>query len=217
MYRALALKELRETVGIAAVALLLYAYFTTGAIGFNLLAIYGGSSSAIPFVEGWFGTGFVGVSIGLAVALGFRQSVRESAHGTFQFLLHRPAHRNRLIGTKLAFGAGLFLVCAAAPVLLYAWWAATPGTHASPFYWSMTLATWKVWLSLTALYLGAFLSGIRPARWFGTRLGPLVASGVLVFAIQFLPWWWVFGLGAVLLLDALLLAAIFFVTGMRDF
>jgi hypothetical protein len=41
------------------------------------------------------------------------------------------------------------------------------------------------------LYIGAFLSGIRPGRWFGTRLVPLAAAiGSAVIAVQS-PWFWV--------------------------
>ena len=41
----------------------------------------------------------------------------------------------------------------------------------------MTAWAWQLWLCMPLVYLGAFLSGIRPARWFGTRLMPLVAAG----------------------------------------
>ena len=44
------------------------------------------------------------------------------------------------------------------------------------------------------LYFGAFLSGIRPARWFGTRLLPLVAAGALAMLLPELRWWPVGGL-----------------------
>ena len=103
--------------------------------------------------------------------LGLRQTVGESIHGTWMFLLHRPVGWTRLIGVKLLVGVALYLVCGAAAILVYAWWAATPGTHASPFEWSMTVPTWKVWIVMPIVYLGgAFLSGMRPARWVGTRL-----------------------------------------------
>jgi hypothetical protein len=121
------------------------------------------------------------------------------------------------MGTKLLIGAGLYLVCGALPILAYAWWALTPGKHASPFYWSMTLPAWKIWITMTGVYLGAFLSGIRPARWIGTRLLPLAAAGVLVFLIQFVPIWWILGLACIALLDAVLVANVFFVIETRDY
>jgi hypothetical protein len=113
-------------------------------------------------------------------------------------------------------GLGLYLVTAAPPILLYAGWAATPGTHASPFQWSMTLGAWQIWLAITGLYLAAFLVGIRPARWFGSRLLPLVSVGVLVLFLCMLPWW-LWSMVSALALDACLVGTILFVAHSRDY
>ena len=218
MLTKLALKELRETAWIAAAALAVYLYFAVSLIGLSIgpwTAV--GRGTWIPFVVGELLEPFAVVAICLAAGLGFRQTVGESARGTFLFLLHRPAARERLIGAKLAVGGGLYLVCSAVPIAIYAWWAATPGTHASPFEWSMTFPIWKVWITMLILYLGAFLSGLRPARWYGTRLFPLAATGGVVLALSLLPWWGVVGLAVVLLLVVLLVAQILFVARTRDF
>jgi hypothetical protein len=217
MLRALAIKELRETGLVALAALALYACLVSSATGFRLLPLFSTSGGTIPFVGDAFLSSFVWISAGLAIALGFRQSVLESMQSTYLFLLHRPAPRWRLIAVKLAVGLVLYLVSAALPVLLYAWWAATPGTHASPFEWSMTFPTWKVWSGMTAVYFAAFLCGIRPAHWLWSRLWPLAGAGVLVFLIQFLPCWSILGPGAVVLLDAALVTAVFTVSGSRDY
>jgi len=217
MIRALAAKELRETSLVVLAALVVYAYFATSAMGFALLPFLGRDIGVIPFVGGIFPGAFIVVSAGLAIALGFRQSAWESMQGTFPLLLHRPAPWWQLIGTKLAVGLVLVLACAVLPVLMYAWWAATPGTHAGPFEWSMTYPTWKVCISMTAVYLGAFLSGIRPAHWLWSRLWPLAGAGVLIFLIQYLPYWTLLGLGAVVLLDGVLVVAILFLAGSRDY
>ena len=118
---------------------------------------------------------------------------------------------------KLLVGVAVYLVCAAAAILVYAWWAATPGTHASPFEWSMTVPIWKVWITMPLLYLGAFLSGIRPARWVGTRLLPLAAAGTLVLLLPRSAL--VAGLrtGAHVLFSVVLVGSIFFVVRTRDF
>jgi ABC-type transport system involved in multi-copper enzyme maturation permease subunit len=217
MYKALATKELRETLGILVLALLAYLYFVSDAAGLSLLPWVSVQSQEIPFVGDAFRWSFAIVSGIFAVALGLRQTAWEDVAGTWQFLLHRPIARRRIIAAKLIFGAGAYLAVAALPILLYAWWAATPGTHASPFYWSMTSPTWQLWLSIGLLYLGAFLAGLRPGRWFGTRLAPLAAAGALVLLIVLLPWWWIFGLAAVLLVAALLLANILHVAQTRDY
>ena len=222
MLKTLALKELRETILIALAALVVYAHLVGTSMGFNSLPGYYlpgfyPDAHVIPFVGGGFRETLTLVSAGLAIALGLRQSVGESVRDTFVFLLHRPVRRERLIAVKLLTGAGVYLVCAALPILLYAWWAVTPRTHASPFSWSMTLPAWQVYVSLTAVYLGAFLSGMRPGRWIGTRLWPLAATGGLAWRIQALPCWWVLGLGALVLMNVVLTANILFAARNRDY
>jgi hypothetical protein len=41
----------------------------------------------------------------------------------------------------------------------------------------MTWPVWTTWFSAVTVYLGAFLAGIRPGAWLGTRLAPLAAAG----------------------------------------
>ncbi len=213
MLTKLAMKELRETAWIAAAALAVYLYHTMAVTGNIGLWQTPGRNNWIPFVGSELLSPFAMVAICLAVALGLRQTIGESARGTFLFLLHRPASRNRLICVKLLVGGGLYLLCSAVPIVIYAWWAATPATHASPFEWSMTFPIWKTWLAMLILYLGAFLSGLRPARWYGTRLFPLAATGGVAFVLAFLPWGGILGL----LLVVPLVAQILFVARTRDF
>ena len=218
MLTKLALKELHETAWIVAAALAVYLYLTMSMIGLNIGPwVAFGRGYNIPFLAEEFVGLFAMVAACLAIALGFRQTVGESAKGTFLFLLHRPAAREQLIGTKLLVGLGLYLICSAIPIAIYAGWAATPGTHASPFEWSMTIPIWKVWITMPILYLGAFLSGLRPARWYGSRLFPLATCGGAAFFFALMPWWGIVGLVAVVGLAALLVAQILYVARTRDF
>ncbi len=203
-------KELRETAWVALVGLLVYAFFAASDASMF-------RDEEIPFVTDLFLTSFLMVSVCFAVALGFRQSLVESGRGTYPFLLQRPASRKRLIGTKLLVGAGLYLGCAALPILVHACWAAKPGTHASPFFWSMTLDAWRAWLSIGILYLGAFLSGIRPGRWIGTRLMPLVATLGLTSVIALPPWRPIAAPLALVLVMVLMVISIFYVSETRDY
>jgi hypothetical protein len=224
MLKTLALKELRETIGIAALALILFANYVLNGMGVRLLPIGPAGRYSIPFVSDPLLQSFVVIAVLLAVALGFRQSVWESAFGTDQFLLHRPVSRIQLIGVKLFVGIAVLMICSTLPILAYASWAATPGTHASPFEWSMTEPFWRIPLATTMIYLASFLSGIRPARWVGTRLVPLaavaflamiVAAGAPYFAV--LPAWWIWWAGVVVLVDAVLVVSILFAFRTRDF
>jgi hypothetical protein len=218
--KALMLKELRETVGLAALALVCYLALVanlTGAKLFDWVPQMPHGTYEVPFTGSEFLSFFTIVSAVFVLALGFRQSAWESARGTYLFLLHRPLPRHRMILAKLATGIGIFLVCAAVPILLYAWWAAIPGHHASPFFWSMTGPAWQLWFLMPLLYLGAFLSGLRPARWYGTRLLPLVAVVPLLALLNFVPWWWSLGFPVALVLYVLLVANVCYVAQVRDY
>ena len=77
MLKALALKELRETIGIAAAALILFAYFVVQAMGVWLSPWAGAYQPSIPFVSDPGELNFALVAGLLAIALGFRQTAWE--------------------------------------------------------------------------------------------------------------------------------------------
>jgi len=232
MIRALAIKELRETAWIAAIGLAAYLLVVGMAVspslersvisvpGLNIFAqiFFGaGTGQEFPFLGSGFVSAFGWISVVLVLALGYRQSLGESLGNTYGFLLHRPVDRTTVLVSKMLVGLSLFLAFAAVPVLLYAWWAATPGTHPSPFEWSMMSFTWKLWIAMPVLYLGAFTSGIRPGRWRGTRLLPLVAAVVAWLLAVFLPLWPVSGLPILILATVLFVASILWIGETRDF
>ena len=218
MYRAIALKELREVAPIAILALVAYLACIDGLTGGTLFAW-------MPFVpRGLVSIPFTGkepfyfafISIAMTIALGYRQTLGEEYRGTYLYLLHRPMQRSQIFACKLATGAAVYLVGSFIPIALYLFWAATPGNHPSPFYWSMTFSTWQAWLALLLLYLGAFLSGLKPGRWIGARLLPLAGAGLLVGFVLSLPWW-PLGLLFLLLALALCVANVQYVAARRDY
>jgi hypothetical protein len=217
MIRALVIKELREVYWIAAVAVAAYLVAVSAQIGVQPFARLAPASGAqAPFAGASFVVAFGGVSAAFAVVLGLRQSAWEGGRGLYLFLLHRPLRRETIFLAKLATGAALLLVGAGGPFLWYVVWAATPGHHPSPFEWSMTDQAWRVYLLTPLLYLGAFLSGLRPADWFGTRLLPLAAGAGLGVVLVVVPWWPV-ALAAGAALYAALVAAICHVARTRDY
>lgn len=226
---AMALKEMREIRGIALVALVIYSLLLVNAIApsspLNLLSYVPVASSPYeqlpPFVSDGFLFRFHVVSALLAIVLGLWQTQGESVRGTYPFLLHRPVSRRWLIGVKLVVGMLAYLVPAALPLGIYTLWAATPGSHLGPFEWSMTWPAWAGWLAATVLYTGAFLTGIRPGRWYGTRLLPLLAAvmAVVVAAatastMYQAPLWIA---PATVAADAWVIVVILFVARNRDF
>jgi hypothetical protein len=231
MVRALALKELKESAWLWLLAAAAYAIFALDAMRFplmptsvlmSMLANYSyGPTQLIPFVNPQIATMFGWITAGFALALGIWQSFGESWRGAYPLVLHLPLSRRRMVGVKLATGMAITLGVAAIALVIVCVWAATPGTHASPFEWSMTAQAWRVWLASTIFYLGAFATGIYPARWIGTRLFPTVAAsltGCLLLMASgagslSLAWF----LAILIVTDAVLLVVIDGLANTRDF
>ena len=225
MVPALVRKELRETRAFAALALVLYLVFVSkltgqgGPLLASLLSFavgMGRTPAEVPFVQDQFQPVLLLIGGALAIALGLRQSAWEPSQGTALYLLHLPLARRTILATKLLTGIGLLLACTLLPILAYAAWAATPGTHPGPFEWTMTGPAFRIWLLLPLVYLGAFASGIRPARWFGSRLLPLFASLPPVLLLYAAPHWWLIGL-LLGLVAAVLVSDTLWVAETRDF
>jgi ABC-type transport system involved in multi-copper enzyme maturation permease subunit len=221
MWKALAYKELRGVLPVACIALAAYLALIFQQIGFDILPFWSTPRwrGSFPFQElsGQFLQFYCLVSAAFAAVLGFWQTVRESTGGTWLYLLHHPVSRNKIFGVKLAVGMIAYMLIAAVPILLYGFWAATPGTQPSPFFWWMTEPAWRALLIIVLCHLGAFLSGLRPGRWFGTRLLPLIAVGFFAMLIALIPFWWSLGLAALLLAGAIFVGLICFVAKTRDF
>ena len=74
-----------------------------------------------------------------------------------------------------------------------------------------------IWLCMPLVYLGAFASGIRPARWFGSRLFPLVAVVIPIFFLQLAPHWRLIALPPLLLATAVMISNVLLEAETRDF
>jgi hypothetical protein len=81
----------------------------------------------------------------------------------------------------------------------------------------MTAFAWRLCFLMPLLYLGAFLSGLRPARWHGTRFVPLAACGLLTAYLSTSTLWWQLGLPLAILAYAGLVVAICHVARVRDY
>jgi hypothetical protein len=213
MNRALIIKELRECAPVAALAGAYTVWILTGGSAFPGVS---GSTWSVPFVSDDIYLPLILIGGGLAVALGFKQTVLEDVLGTYRYLLHRPVGWHRVFLVKLLVGLVLVQVIGGAMILSYALWAATPGTHASPFFWSMTMDAWRLWCLFPLAYVGAAMSGLRPARWYASRLIPLVGACALGLVLFAQPLWWLTAVGA-LAATACLAVGVVYVARARDF
>ncbi len=223
MIGALFRKEARELLPLVIVAAIVQLYITAAAMHVPL-PLLEESDEVVPFLHGGGVISWVlGVAGLLAVVVGLRQTLWESTQGTFQYLLHTPVERDNIFAVKLGVGVATCLLVGGLPLAVYALWAATPGTHASPFFWSMTVPMWVLWVQLPLLYLGAFLTGLRPARWYGSRLLPILAGAatyLLVSMVGLESDWQlaeVLGLVITVLACAGLAVVVLFVARTRDF
>lgn len=224
-HAALVLKELRSVAFIGALAgaaYLLVVAKLTNVTGFLWMRTFVSqhSSATVPFLHDGFAEPFSTVTLLLAVCLAVWQTTTESRGGAWLFLLHRPVSRRAILCSKLAVGLSVLLVCSALPIVLYGTWAARPGTHPSPFEWSMTTETWRLWWSMPPLYLGTLLAMWRPARWLGTRALPCVAGFAWLMTREVLgvwlwPTWQEFA--AVAVVDAVFVACLLLIVREREY
>ena len=192
MWKALLFKEICECGLYAGLALLAQIHFLGAGMGLPLIPfLNSGRGNQIPFVEygGQREIAFTTIAIIAAIVLGLHQTLWESWRQTTLFLFHRPMPRSQIFIGKLVAGSLLLLGITALPLLVYSLWAATPGTHASPFFWGMTETWWRSLAVTLICYLGSFLTGLRPARWLGSRAWPLIAVLVMAIGLKFAPIW----------------------------
>ena len=80
----------------------------------------------------------------------------------------------------------------------------------------MTATCWLFWLAMTTVYAAAFLTGLREARWFGSRLFPLVSvAAAPLVVIADTPW--TAGLFVAITADLLLVCSILWVGVDREY
>jgi len=217
MLKALVIKELRESAGVVALALIAMIVVCAELHGIDEIGTprFLEIRDRFPFVSDDFFSRFALVIFPLAAVLGIKQSAWELGQNSYQFLLHRPVQRSFVFNTKIIVGCGLVFVIGGLAIVAYALRVAIPGSSPTPFLWSMTADEWQIVLCALVVYLGAFLSGIRPAHWFGTRLAPVMTAGGAAFVFSFLSGWLAFIASA--LVAALYLAGIFYYANDRDY
>ena len=177
---ALILKELRSLSPVIALALLADGLLLSDLTGqsYWLGGTYPLQSGFALVQSDWLlRFGFLAALI--ASVLGLSMSMDDGLRGTWQFALFRPVSRRAYIGAKLLVGGAVTLTLSVLPMAVYSVWAATPGNMAAPFRWSQLQPAIEACGWSVVVFLGAFLSGIRPAKWWWSRLWPLGATIVL--------------------------------------
>jgi hypothetical protein len=165
------------------------------------------------------------------IAAGLWQVWRENTNGNFQFFLHRPVSRNTLMGVKLICGATACAFVIGVPVICFATWIDSVVFHSQRTW--ITNSAVRLCFGIGPLYFGAFLSVLRPARWYGSMFFPLwVGIGVFIIAQMIAStstwlgealwttgstWLWIFALALGPAVIIGFIPAILYVANQRDY
>ena len=122
--------------------------------------------------------------------LGLAQSVPERRRDQWAFLLHRPATPTEIFAGKVIAGLLLYGAAMLLPLLGAGLWKATAGHAAAPFTWRELLPGVADVLAGTAFYFAGLLTGLREARWFGSRPLPFVPAVLCAMLVAALPVFW---------------------------
>ncbi len=122
--------------------------------------------------------------------LGWLQGHHDRQQGLWGFLLHRPVTLVTLFLAKTIAGLSLYALAAGLPLLVYITWAITPGHVAAPYESAMLLPVLAFFLFGLPFYFAGMLVGLRPVRWFGSRLIPIGAAIVIAACATVLPEFW---------------------------
>jgi ABC-type transport system involved in multi-copper enzyme maturation permease subunit len=219
-------KEVSEVVPIgitASVALLfgILGYMPLGILKMVPYSSYFGNHfweiDSVPFLDEKIHPAVAVVFGVLSAVLAFYQILFENQRKTFPVLFRLPIPRTGVILTKLLAGVAAYLLALGLPILVYAAWAATPGTHPSPFYWSMVWIPMGLIPAGLLLYFAWVLILLLPGRWYGSRILPLATAGMVAFLSVEILRWSMLGLLMIALTAAAYIACICWAAEMREY
>lgn len=192
MFRALFLKEFREVWWTGPLALLPMLYSVAKEVDFGSRTSGSGYTflrvtetyvlHTPPLIDGGFARSILLCGSLLAGFLGLWQTFRETQSRTWHFLLYRPVQRSHIFRAKAAAAATVFGFAIILPALAVLIWAATPGTHASPFHWTLASPVCYAIAVGPVIYLAALFVGLRRSHLLGSRWWPLIGV-VTLFAL----------------------------------
>jgi hypothetical protein len=197
-------KELRENVKVAALGLVIYTLLSVQNYRNCVVSAHG---MAQPLTDGNFlmsTTWFCGI---FSAVLGWLQIYNERRPDLWAFLVHRPVTRTSIFLSKAIAGLSLYVLAAGLPLLGYIAWARLPGHVAAPFEPAMLRPAAILFLAGTVAYFAGLLTGLRQARWYGSRGLGLGVAALVLLRIGWLPAFWQ-SLVLLFIAEAILVAAV---------
>jgi ABC-type transport system involved in multi-copper enzyme maturation permease subunit len=189
--KALILKELRENLKLAALGLFIFALilvlFAINHLQMMKSLAAGAPPQSYTIMQPlaspgfWSMTGFFCAIY--AAVLGWFQIHNERHRDLWAFLVHRPATRTEIFLGKTIAGLILYLLAFILPLTGYAIWALVPGNVAAPFEWIMLQPIAAQFLAGIVYYFAGMLTGLRQARWYGSRALGLGAALIVSMSL----------------------------------
>ena len=160
---------------------------------------------------------FLLISMALAIVMGLVQSLSEDVQGTWRYVLALPGGWQRNLKLKLTCAAVVWLVWAIVAVTICLLGLVADTGQPGESLGKLTEPIVRTLFCAPVVYLGAFLTAIRRANWFFSRLMPL--GGVLMcwYVVLLLPHWWLYASLATVGLGVVLVVLIFHSAAVRDF
>jgi len=186
--KAMLWKELRECLKWAVLGLVGMAVGFTFRLYF-LVENLRGRNDYFDVVSEAFGVTLAGAAI-VGVLIGLAQTIPENRGDKWGFLAHRPVPRSTLFWGKAASGVLLYTVATGLPLAGALLWMSLPRHLPMPFDWRLALPNLADLLCGLVFYFAGFLTGMREARWYGSRaLGIGAAFACLALEVQVQAFW----------------------------
>lgn len=202
MMRALIIKELRENFKWLVMGLAVSLLLTWAAVPKSLDSL---GDSLCEYL------GFTGAI--LAFVLGISQSVWDTRDNQAGFLFHRGQSRNQILASKLIAAAAIYAVALGIPLLLATIYFAAIGPQHLPVRPLQVLEPAILVTLCFLIHPATMLMILRPSRWLGTKLLPLIAPLFICFMFattKYNSWYWLMAFGMFFTLLVLLGAGIFY-------
>ncbi len=136
-----------------------------------------------------------------AILLGALQSIFDLSDKQRGFLFHRSVSKNEVLYGKVIAGALLYSLACTIPLTCLALWFAWMGLEYLPVRPAQVIPSVLMCVACFSLHPATLVCVDRPARWFGTKLLPLVAvaTSLLILSQMFnanatATWWLTLGL-----------------------
>jgi len=120
------------------------------------------------------------------LALGLLQTLPEVRQSQWAFLVHRGVSPGQIFAAKIYVGLSLYTLAILAPYLLLVLWLAVEGDVVAPFHWAMAWPGLSILAAGAGFYFAGMLIALRPARWYASRLLPLLLPGICVAGLLIL-------------------------------